>query len=111
MLGPVAHSFFQAYSFFLHVRGEVSDFIRWVILSTVYVGQHAGYQRSAPLSSHHRVQVSVSGAVLSPDLILPETQVFSGISNGSSTNAVEDEFTPELIFGAELVVFPKSFTS
>lgn len=93
------------------MRGEVSDFVRRVILCTVEVGQRAGYQRSAPLGAHHRIKISVRGAVFNPDLILPETQVVSGFGNCSSTDAVEDELAPEFVFGAELEVFPKSLTS
>jgi len=90
---------------------EVSNFVRWVILAPVDVGQRAGYERRTPLGTHHRVQIAVGGSVLNPELVLPEAEVFSGFGDGSSADSIEDELAPEFVFGAELVVFPRSFTS
>lgn len=97
------------------LRGKVKSKIRHAerrrARPPVNVGDRTGHHPCSPLGAHHRVQASVALPVLNPELEFPEAEDFLRFCDGSAADAVEDEFTPDFVFSAEFVVFPRSLTS
>ena len=90
---------------------EVSRAERWLFGIAVGICNHTGHNARAPLSSHHWVQATVFGPVFCPELVFFEADRFPRFGDGAAADSVEDELAPELVFGAELVLFPRSLTS
>ena len=107
---PGIHSVFQRNRRLINMRCKITDTERRGVFAFVDVRQHGSNKRRAPLCSHHGVQASVLAAVPEPELELFKAEPFLRFRDRSAADAVEDEFTPDFIFGGELI-FPSSFTS
>lgn len=91
--------------------GEICRAERRCFRIPVHVSDDACHNPSTPFGAHHRVQASVAFPVFNPELEFPEAEDFLRFGDGSAADAVEDEFTPDFVFSAEFVVFPRSLTS
>ena len=93
------------------MQREISHLVRWCLSGPIYVGNRAGNHSRCPFRAHHRVQAAVSFPVFCPELEFFKRDCLTRFGDGSSPDAVDDEFAPEFVFGAELVFFPRSLTS